>query len=73
MLLSGLSRGHLGSDADTESLVAQLGSKHVLQRVGDPHEIGEAILFLADSARSSFITGQALVVDGGALARLSTE
>jgi NAD(P)-dependent dehydrogenase (short-subunit alcohol dehydrogenase family) len=73
MLLSGLSRGHLGSDTDPEDLVAQLGSKHVLQRVGNPHEIGEAILFLADSARSSFITGQALVVDGGALARLSTE
>jgi NAD(P)-dependent dehydrogenase (short-subunit alcohol dehydrogenase family) len=76
MLLSGLSRGHLdqqNGNNNTEDLVAQLGSKHVLQRVGDPHEIGEAILFLADSARSSFITGQALVVDGGALARLSTE
>jgi NAD(P)-dependent dehydrogenase (short-subunit alcohol dehydrogenase family) len=72
MLLSGLSRGHLDGK-DTEDLIAELGSKHVLQRVGDPHEIGEAILFLADSTRSSFITGQALVVDGGALSRLSTE
>ncbi|MFL5733697.1 MAG: SDR family NAD(P)-dependent oxidoreductase [Chloroflexia bacterium] len=76
MLMSGLMRGHLDSGnkaPDPTDLVAKLGSKHVLQRVGDPHEIGEAILFLADPARSSFITGQALVVDGGALARLSTE
>ena len=42
-------------------------------RVGLPEEIGKAILFLADSDKSSFMTGQALVVDGGATARLSTE
>ena len=42
-------------------------------RVGKPHEIGQTILFLADPARSSFMTGQALIVDGGATARLSTE
>src|SRR5438477_10483511 len=72
MLISGLEKGHTNGH-DTEDLVAALGSKHVLQRVGTPHEIGEAILFLADSQRSAFITGQSLVVDGGALARLSTE
>jgi NAD(P)-dependent dehydrogenase (short-subunit alcohol dehydrogenase family) len=38
-----------------------------------PEEVAQSILFLADNDRSSFITGQALVVDGGALARLSTE
>jgi NAD(P)-dependent dehydrogenase (short-subunit alcohol dehydrogenase family) len=42
-------------------------------RVGKPAEIGQTILFLADSDRSSFMTGQALIVDGGATARLSTE
>src|SRR3954451_3579671 len=49
MLMSGLMRGHLDSGnkaPDPTDLVAKLGSKHVLQRVGDPHEIGEAILFL---------------------------
>jgi NAD(P)-dependent dehydrogenase (short-subunit alcohol dehydrogenase family) len=31
------------------------------------------IYFLADGAQSSYITGQSIVADGGALARLSTE
>jgi NAD(P)-dependent dehydrogenase (short-subunit alcohol dehydrogenase family) len=35
-----------------------------LQRVGEPEEIANAIVFLA-SARSSFTTGQVLFVDGG--------
>jgi NAD(P)-dependent dehydrogenase (short-subunit alcohol dehydrogenase family) len=35
-----------------------------LQRVGAPHEIANAILFLA-SDKSSFTTGQVLAVDGG--------
>lgn len=72
MLLSGLGRGQLNGQ-HTDELVGNLGSKHVLGRVGNPHEIGEAILFLADTQKSSFITGQSLVVDGGALCRLSTE
>lgn len=42
-------------------------------RAERPEEVARAILFLADERRASFITGQALVVDGGATARLSTE
>lgn len=72
MLHAGLSRGHV--DGGTlDELVRGLGHKHVLGRVGQPEEIGRVILFLADSEQSSFITGQAIVADGGALARLSTE
>src|SRR5438445_11795501 len=35
-----------------------------LQRVGDPNEIAQAIVFLA-SSKSSFTTGQVLSIDGG--------
>ncbi|HJU28698.1 MAG TPA: glucose 1-dehydrogenase [Candidatus Binataceae bacterium] len=38
-----------------------------LGRVGKPEEIAQAILYLASDA-SSFVTGTALVIDGGALA-----
>jgi len=50
-----------------------LARRTVNGRVGSPAEIASAIYFLADNAQSSFMTGQALVVDGGATARLSTE
>lgn len=72
MLHAGLSRGHVEGN-DIGKLIRGLGRKHVMGRVGRPKEIGQAIFFLADSEKSSFITGQALVVDGGATARLSTE
>ena len=50
-----------------------LARKTVNGRIGRPEEIAHAIYFLADEVQSSFMTGQALVVDGGATARLSTE
>lgn len=72
MLHAGLRRGHVEGDSLT-ALIRGLGSKHVIGRVGQPEEIGQVIRFLAEPAMSSFITGQAIVADGGALARLSTE
>jgi NAD(P)-dependent dehydrogenase (short-subunit alcohol dehydrogenase family) len=44
-----------------------------LKCIGDPRDIAQAIAFLIDRERSAFITGQEFAVDGGALARLSTE
>jgi len=51
-------------DADPNRARQTMISKHPLQRLGKPDEIAEAVLFLA-SNRSSFVTGTALVVDGG--------
>jgi NAD(P)-dependent dehydrogenase (short-subunit alcohol dehydrogenase family) len=72
MLRAGLGRGHLGG-ADMQSRLDNLARKTVNGRVGLPSEIAHAIYFLADNEQSSFMTGQAMVVDGGATARLSTE
>ena len=72
MLHAGLTRGHVGDGSLPERL-ENLANKTVIGRVGKPEEIAHAIYFLADDTQSSFMTGQALIVDGGATARLSTE
>jgi NAD(P)-dependent dehydrogenase (short-subunit alcohol dehydrogenase family) len=72
MLRAGLGRGHVGQGNMQERL-DNLARKTVSGKVGKPEEIASAIYFLADDEQSSFMTGQALVVDGGATARLSTE
>jgi NAD(P)-dependent dehydrogenase (short-subunit alcohol dehydrogenase family) len=72
MLRAGLGRGHV-QGGDILQRLDNLARKTVNGRVGKPEEIAHAIYFLADDTQSSFMTGQALVVDGGATARLSTE
>lgn len=72
MLRASMSRGNLTGGNLTDRL-ENLARKTVNGRVGQPEEIARAIYFLADSSQSSFITGQGLIVDGGATARLSTE
>lgn len=72
MLRDGLRRAFL-KGTSVESRMTELGLRTALGRVGRPEEIAQSILFLADAARSSFITGQTLIADGGATARLSTE
>jgi NAD(P)-dependent dehydrogenase (short-subunit alcohol dehydrogenase family) len=72
MLRESFKRGMAGKGSVMDQM-ASLASKTVNGRVGQPDEIARSIYFLADNAQSSFMTGQALVVDGGATARLSTE
>lgn len=53
---------NLGNDADQARLV-----RHIpLGRLGRPEDIATAMLFLASDA-ASYITGQTIIVDGGAL------
>lgn len=56
-----------------DEILKEMGKKHPLNRIGEPDEIAEAVYFLADNDKSSFITGHQLVVDGGVTCRLSTE
>jgi glucose 1-dehydrogenase len=72
MLRAGLVRDHAGGGS-TEERLENLARSTVSGKIGLPEEIAHAIYFLADHTQSSFMTGQALVVDGGATARLSTE
>jgi NAD(P)-dependent dehydrogenase (short-subunit alcohol dehydrogenase family) len=72
MLRAGFNRGHVG-EGDIQERLDNLARKTVNGKVGRPEEIAQSIYFLADDEQSSFMTGQALVVDGGATARLSTE
>lgn len=54
-----------GEEAETE---AQFRALHPMERFGQPREIADTVTWLC-SEGASFITGQALAVDGGLLAR----
>ena len=43
----------------------EFGEDSPMKRVGRPEEVAEGVLFLASDA-ASFITGEHLVIDGGA-------
>ncbi|HEY7159493.1 MAG TPA: SDR family oxidoreductase [Gemmataceae bacterium] len=59
-----LSPGPFPSDKAPGVLVERLCTKLPMKRMGRPHELKGAIVFLASDA-SSFMTGQNLTIDGG--------
>jgi len=59
--------GLLAQAEDPESARAALVARQPMGRLGTPDEIAEAALYLASSA-AAFVTGTALVIDGGLVA-----
>jgi 3-oxoacyl-[acyl-carrier protein] reductase len=60
-------RARTGRSVD--DIEADWASASALKRIGEPHEFAAALTFLA-SARASYITGVALLVDGGRVKHL---
>ena len=71
MLRQGLSRRPHpdGPDGNLRDLI----NRTPLGFVASPDQIAPAVYFLADAKQSPYMTGQAIVVDGGASLRLATE
>jgi NAD(P)-dependent dehydrogenase (short-subunit alcohol dehydrogenase family) len=59
-----LSPGPFPSEKAPPAMVERLTTKLPMKRMGRPHELKGAIVFLASDA-SSFMTGQNLTIDGG--------
>ncbi|MBN1853427.1 MAG: SDR family oxidoreductase [Pirellulales bacterium] len=62
-----LSPGPFPAPTVDSRLMERLQAKSPMGRIGQPHELKGAIVFLASNA-SSYMTGQNLVIDGGWLA-----
>jgi NAD(P)-dependent dehydrogenase (short-subunit alcohol dehydrogenase family) len=60
-------RNWRAKDLDVAEQTARLADRHPLGRAGTPDDVAAAVLFLA-SDEASWITGQALTVDGGVTA-----
>jgi NAD(P)-dependent dehydrogenase (short-subunit alcohol dehydrogenase family) len=61
---AGLAEGYFESQPDPARAREEAGSLHALGRIGQPEEVAKAAVFLA-SDDASFMTGSALIVDGG--------
>ncbi len=59
-----LSPGPFPAPTVSPELIKRLSAKSPMGRIGQPHELKGAVVFLASDA-SSYITGQNILVDGG--------
>jgi NAD(P)-dependent dehydrogenase (short-subunit alcohol dehydrogenase family) len=60
-----LDRASITSTEESRESVASL---HAMDRMGTPEEVADAVLWLC-SEQASFVTGHAMLVDGGYTAR----
>jgi NAD(P)-dependent dehydrogenase (short-subunit alcohol dehydrogenase family) len=68
-ITSELSETYLGSQPDPAAARDALNRLHPVGRVGNPTDVGDLAVYLA-SDRSSFLTGEIIVLDGGRTAKL---
>ncbi len=66
-VLTPMTRRFIDAQPDRAAAVSMVAAMHPMNRMCEPEEVVEAVLFLASDA-ASFITGVALPVDGGYLA-----
>jgi NAD(P)-dependent dehydrogenase (short-subunit alcohol dehydrogenase family) len=62
-----LTRSFIATAADPDAVVAEYEAVSPLRRLGTAHEVANCVVFLA-SEEASFVTGAALLVDGGSTA-----
>jgi NAD(P)-dependent dehydrogenase (short-subunit alcohol dehydrogenase family) len=67
MIDEGYQTGAINDQVSEEEFLRSCGTDRPIARIGQPEDIANAVLFLA-SDLSTWVTGTALVVDGGGIA-----
>jgi NAD(P)-dependent dehydrogenase (short-subunit alcohol dehydrogenase family) len=63
-------RAGFAPNPDAEALLV---ARTPLRRIGSPLDVAKLVAFLLDNSQSGFITGASIPIDGGVLAKLSSE
>ncbi len=64
-----LNKTYVDSHPDRELVYAELTKLHPVGHIGDPRDVGDAVVWLA-SDESRFVTGQIITLDGGRCVKL---
>ncbi len=69
-IYTGMTETELAGSADPDAEVRAIGEAIPMGRIGQPEDVASAVYFLA-SEDAAYVTGAALVVDGGLLTKIS--